>query len=222
MLEYHPLHENQHGFTKGLSTETAISKTVNLIEQRLLNNQYCLGVFLDIQAAFDSIDAVHIKESLLRHGCPQDMAEWYFHYLKHREVLIQGKEAEFSTVIDTGFPQGGVCSASFWAIAYDPAVRILNGRGITGQVYADDSCALIGGTDLKEMFKRMNQDLMQLVAWGTKCGLKFNPSKTEAILFSRDNPTKRKFSIPKLCLGGAKSRATGNRQVSGDYARPET
>jgi ribonuclease HI len=204
MLENHPLHEFQHGFTKGLSTDTAISRTTNFIEQRIMNGQYCLGVFLDIQAAFDSIDPVHIKQSLLRHGCPQDLADWYYNYLTHREILIQGRDAEYTTVIQKGFPQGGVCSASFWAIAYDPAVRILNARGIVGQVYADDSCALVGGTDLGWMFQRMNQVLMQLEAWGKTCGLRFNPQKTEAVLFSRDNPSKRKFKIPDLKLGGKK------------------
>jgi hypothetical protein len=71
-----------------------------------------------------------------------------------------------------------------------------------GQVYADDSCALIGGTDLNYMFRRMTQVLAQLVDWGKKCGLRFNPAKTEAVLFSRDNPTKRKFIVPVLKMEG--------------------
>jgi hypothetical protein len=48
------------------------------------------------------------------------------------------------------------------------------------------------------MFHRMGQVLMQLEAWGMKCGLKFNPTKTEAVLFSRDNPNKRKAVVPRL------------------------
>ena len=35
-LEDHPIHKNQHGFQRGLSTETAISKTVNYIEKHKL------------------------------------------------------------------------------------------------------------------------------------------------------------------------------------------
>ena len=198
MLVYHPLNKNQHGFRKGYGTETAISETVNFIEGNILNNKYCLGVFLDIQAAFDSISPVHIKSRLLRHGCPEEVAEWYYGYLTHRVIFIEGKHDQYRSIIGKGFPQGGVCSASFWAIAYNEAVEILNSRGLTGKVYADDSCALIGGTDLAYMFHRMNQVLMQLQEWGHKCGLKFNPSKTEAVLFSRDNPGSRKFTVPKL------------------------
>jgi ribonuclease HI len=197
-IALHPLNKNQHGFRKGYSTETAISETVTFIEQRIMNKQYCLGVFLDIQAAFDSIDPKHIKTQLCAHGCPILIADWYYGYLTYRPITIEGKYNSFSTIINKGFPQGGVCSANFWSIAYNEAVEILNGRGVTGKVYADDSCALIGGTDLKYMFHRMGQVLMQLEAWGMKCGLKFNPTKTEAVLFSRDNPNKRSFTVPRL------------------------
>ena len=126
------------------------------------------------------------------------MVEWYYGYLKFRRIYIPGNNDTYETSIDTGFPQGEVCSASFWAIAYDRAVQILNSRGVSGQVYADDSCALIGGLNIKFMFKRMYQVLMQLELWGMTCGLKFNATKSEVILFSRDNIGKRKFIPPKL------------------------
>ena len=47
-LERAPIHNMQHGFTKGKSTETAISNTVNCIEQHLFQDEHCLGLFLDI------------------------------------------------------------------------------------------------------------------------------------------------------------------------------
>ena len=103
-------------------------------------------MLLDIQSAFNSIQPCHIWERLLEHGCPPDAAEWYYEYLKYRVINIEGKNSNFTTNISIGFPQGGVCSASFWAVAYNEEVKILNTRGMDGQVYADDSCALIGGT----------------------------------------------------------------------------
>jgi ribonuclease HI len=48
----------------------------------------------------------------------------------------------------------------------------------------------------------MNQVLIQLEEWGKKCGLTFNAAKTEAVLFSRDNPAKRKGVIPTLYMSG--------------------
>ena len=60
-----PIHRNQHGFQKGKSTETAISKTVNVIENHMNQVKYCIELFLDIQGAFDTISPTHIKDTLL-------------------------------------------------------------------------------------------------------------------------------------------------------------
>ena len=139
-LEDHPLHIKQHGFQKGKSTETAISSTVNKIEKHILNGEHCMGVFLDIQAAFDSITPEHIKRALLKHGSNPDMVGWYYELLILRNLKTCGN-FELEVATNMGFPQGGVCSAKFWIIAFDEAAKILNS-------HADDRNGLIGGKDI--------------------------------------------------------------------------
>ena len=77
LLPYYPIHDRQHGFTKGRSTESAISNTVDYIERCLFRRQHCIGVFLDISSAYDSINIQHIRESLYKHGADVDLVEWY-------------------------------------------------------------------------------------------------------------------------------------------------
>ena len=184
-LAKHPIHSMQHGFTKGKSTESAISNTADYIEQRLFTDQHCLGVFLDISSAFDSISIDHIKTSLLKHHADPEFVNWYHSYLSCRylEVDLHGERVNLTTA--TGFPQGGVCSARFWLVAFDEAIRIINTRGITGNGYADDCSAVIGGTHTDNMIEAMQAMLDQLVAWGLSCGLRFNAQKTVAVMFSR-------------------------------------
>ena len=100
--------------------------------------------------------------------------------------------------VDVGFPQGGVCSAKFWIIAFDPAIEIINSDGIFGQGFADDCAALIGGEDLNAMTLKMYADLNKLVTWGATCGLKFNPSKTVLLHFK--NNAKRRQTSPKIIM----------------------
>ena len=111
-----PIHKNQHGFQKGKSTETAISKTVNVIENLMNQRKYCIGLFLDIQGAFDTISPLHIKQTLKQQGGHVGMINWYYNYLTHRNLLadIGGYKGEVS--INIGFPKGGVCSAKFWPL----------------------------------------------------------------------------------------------------------
>ena len=184
-MEDFPIHHLQHGFTKGKSTESAISNTVNYIEEYLFDKQHCLGVFLDISSAFDSISIDHIKNKLLQHGGTPDMVEWYHSYLGRRylEVDLHGEKVHLTT--GTGFPQGGVCSAKFWLIAFDEAIQIINSNGITGNGYADDCSALVGGTHPHNMIEKMQTMLDRLVVWGLGCGLRFNPQKTVAVMFTR-------------------------------------
>ena len=118
-LKTHPIHKKQHGFQTGKSTESALSNTVNYIESYVFKNQYALGVFLDISSAFDSIDPDHVKRCLIKHGGDEQMIEWYYQYLKHRDLIIRLHGTEKTVSNGMGFPQGGVCSAKFWLIAFN-------------------------------------------------------------------------------------------------------
>ena len=112
-LESKPIHPKQHGFTKGKSTESALSALINRIEQLLFNKKHGLGVFLDISAAFDSIDIEHIRNTLLEHGGEDDFVMWYFNYLKERHLLMQLHGEELNVCANTGFPQGGLHQQNF-------------------------------------------------------------------------------------------------------------
>ena len=73
------------------------------------------------------------------------MVLWYHSCITHRNLHIEINGEKITLTTSVGFPQGGVCSAKFWVIAYDEAVYILNEHGIFGQVFADDSVGLKGG-----------------------------------------------------------------------------
>ena len=62
------------------------------------------------------------------------------------------------TCVDVGFPQGSVCSANFWIIAFDPAIETINENGIFGQVFDDNCTAQIGGEDLNKITIRMKRE----------------------------------------------------------------
>ena len=96
---------------------------------------------------------------------------------------MHGELKKFSTGI--GFPQGGVCSAKFWLIAFDYTIQIINRFKIEGNGYADDCSALAGGRRLDHALKRLQKMLNELANWGKTCGLKFNPEKSVAVVFTR-------------------------------------
>ena len=197
LLPYYPIHDRQHGFTKGRSTESAISNTVDYIEKCLFRRQFCIGVFLDISSAYDSISIQHIRESLYKHGADVDLVEWYYHYLGHRilSLTLHGDTLKLHTAV--GFPQGGVASAKFWLLAFDPAIQIINSMFVEGNGYADDCCIVFRGRKPEVLVSRIQRVIDRLVSWGNTCGLRFNPDKTVVVNFSR----KRNKLIPHLRIG---------------------
>ena len=142
-------------------------------------------VFLDIQAAFDSIKPSKIKEALLQHGGDPLMVDWYYSYITHRNMYVDINGHQISCSTSLGFPQGGVCSAKFWIIAFNAAISILNEHGVLGLGFADDCVALIGGTNLHQMMSRIQKVITILEEWSLTCGLSFNSSKTVVVIFTK-------------------------------------
>ena len=198
-LKYYPIHPMQHGFQVGKGTEAALSSTCDYIEKFVLKRKYCLGLFLDITSAYDSMNIEHIRSSLYLHGGEEELVEWYFNYLSHRVLHIPLHGDRLSYVCSQGFPQGGVASAKFWILAFNPAIEIINRQFTLGNGYADDLSVVFGGTDPDELVPRMQRVLDELVLWGESCNLNFNPEKTVMVGFTRC--TAKSFSVPLKIKG---------------------
>ena len=84
-----------------------------------------------------------------------------------------------------GFPQGGVCSATFWSLAFDEAVHPINIDGTAGVAFADDCAVLSRGPDPALLVTRVQHTVNRLVCWGADHGLTFNPAKTQVVFFTR-------------------------------------
>ena len=113
VLESNKLNANQHGFLANKSTETAISANVNYVEQHIMYGKPIVGVFLDIQAAFDTIAPEAKRDALDERGTSSIISNWYYNYITHQNVITTYNSDTATGTISTGFPQGGVCSAKF-------------------------------------------------------------------------------------------------------------
>ena len=74
----------------------------------MANNEDIIGVFLDIQAAFDTITPTSIKEVLLRHNLDDKLVGLYYTFFTHRLLITEHNGITFESCIGFGFPQGGM------------------------------------------------------------------------------------------------------------------
>ena len=57
--------------------------------------------------------------------------------LTNRDIEVTIPNETHTYFTGMGFPQGGVCLAKFWSIAFDPAIEIINTYSIEGNGYAN-------------------------------------------------------------------------------------
>ena len=126
------------------------------------------------------------------------MVEWYYKYITDRILHFDLQGVQHKVKANMGFPQGGVCSALFWAVAFDGAVEIINKNEINGNAFADDCGAVIGGSHLERMVSKLQKMTDELTDWGQECGLQFNSSQTVVVHFTR----RKKIPSKKLKING--------------------
>ena len=114
---------------------------------------------------------------------------------EHNGVSYEGN-------IGIGFPQGGVCSATFWIVAFNEAINIMNQFGALGIGFADHCCILLHQKNVNHTMSLVQRIVDQLVAWGNTMGLTFNPTKTVCIQFTRATDKTRKTPRNKLRING--------------------
>jgi hypothetical protein len=70
ILAFMPLHPNQHAYQAGKSVETALHQLVAQVERLLDQQETALGVFLDIEGAFNNtVYLMELPDSPLCRGC---------------------------------------------------------------------------------------------------------------------------------------------------------
>jgi Reverse transcriptase (RNA-dependent DNA polymerase). len=67
VLGRNPLHNNQHAYQLGISTDTELNSVVSTTEKALQTQEIALGAFLDIKGAFDRTSNETISSAQLKH-----------------------------------------------------------------------------------------------------------------------------------------------------------
>ena len=195
-----PLHKNQFGSRKGMSTTNALSRVVNTIEHGIHQHQYVLGVFMDIKGAFNNLKYTSIIDEFISRGIEPAICDWYKNFLEHREVSATHGSASATINPGCGTPQGGVLSSiCAWNLPFDNLVKIYDDTAIHCTAYVDDATLLITGPDPATLYNTMQKHLDSAQHWAAANGLSFCPKKTNSILFTNQHQPKK---LPNLFLNG--------------------
>ncbi|KAL5251675.1 hypothetical protein ACHWQZ_G014720 [Mnemiopsis leidyi] len=170
---------------RGCSTEAALHKVTHMIERLIAKKGYVLGVFLDMEAAFDNVSFKAIANALSTTKLDPATAHWITNMVATRHITINHKDSTKTIRIKRGCPQGGTLSPFLWNLVIDDLLN-LSPKDTPGylQAFADDIVSLAEGNDLDVIWDRTQKTLNTIVKWCTTKDLTISALKTKVVMFT--------------------------------------
>ena len=197
LCKHNILNDNQFGFRKGYSVDLALTKLVDSVCDAFNQKENCLGLFIDLSKAFDSLDHVILLNKLYNYGVRGIALQWFKDYLNHRKhfTLFQSCHSDLLT-IHSGVPQGSILGPLLFLIYIND---ITNASAIFKYfLYADDTNLLASHNDLRKLYEIVNDELKNISFWFSANKLSVNTDKTKYMLFQTGNPTQTQTTEIKM------------------------
>ena len=182
-VEHHRiLDPEQEGFRRFHGTSMALLRLVQSIIQGFNDGHVTVGVFIDMEKAFDSVWRNGLLAKLHDMGITGKIWGWLQSFLESRQAFCNMKgsdNSKFCTML--GLPQGSVLSLLFNLFIKD-IYALVEGKKVK---FADDGTIWQTGPDAKLLVEALERDLVKITDWTKKWRMKLNIEKTEFCLFNR-------------------------------------
>ena len=134
------------------------------IRNALDNNSFAIGVFIDLQKAFNTVDHEILLHKLNYYGIRGIANNWFKSYLPDRRqyVSINGVDSNEVTM-QFGVPQGSVLGPLFFLLYINGLHTAI--KYCTTRHFAHYTNLLIKNKSLKQLKKHLNLDLCYLCKW---------------------------------------------------------
>ena len=208
------IYDLQFGFRNQHSTNHALIDLTEDIRETLDNSLFAVGIFIDLQKAFDTVDHKILLSKLDHYGIRGIANDWFRSYLTNRQqyVFVNDTNSDLKYML-YGVPQGSVLGPLLFLIYINDLNKAI--KFATVRHFADDTCLLIKNKDLKKLQKQLNLDLKFLCKWLRANKISLNSSKTEMIIF-RHSKKKTDYNL-NVKINGKKLFPSSHVKYLGIY-----
>ena len=214
---YKCIYELQFGFRAKHSTNHAILSITQKIQETINNNNIAIGVFIDLQKAFDTVNHKILLNKLNHYGIRGTANKWFESYLSNRKqyVNFNGIKSK-ENIIQHGVPQGSVLGPLLFLIYINDLHNCIKFSNTFH--FADDTNLLYipkkvlrnknkketkNNKSKRNLARKLNTDLKSLNNWLLANKISLNTTKTEIIIFRKKGQNKPDL---KIKLNGLKLR----------------
>ena len=179
------LYKHQYGFQAKKSTLHPIVHFLNKITESKNQKMISIGIFCDLQKAFDCCSHSILLQKLRKLGIKDNELLWFENYLKNRQQFVyvnQGKST--FRYISKGVPQGSILGPLLFLIYIND---LANCTDLFTLLFADDTSFLVSGKNLPEVIDKLNTELQKICYWFRTNELSLHPEKTKFMIFTNSN-----------------------------------
>ena len=187
------LYSKQFGFQKGYFTDHTTVHLVDQIYESFENDNYTLGVFIDLSKAFDTVGHSILLQKLEMYGVNTTNLAWFASYLNGRKQYIKTTESAdtLKKDIKCGVPQRSILGPLLFLLYVNDLPNSSN--VLVAIMFADDTNFFFEHSNINTLFKTVNDELIKINEWFSANKLSLNVGKTKFSLFHKSG---KKYNIP--------------------------
>jgi hypothetical protein len=175
--------KEQFGFIIGKNTVDAMAKFVSDIILALDQKYKTVGVFLDLQKAFDCINHKVLLDRLSSLGIRGPSLNWIRSFLENRSQIVEMNSLQSGKAqLNFGIPQGSVLGPILFILYTNSITKTFPNLTLT--MYADDIALLLKKETMPDLETDSFIKLSKLYQYLNSNNLHVNPEKTTGLVFS--------------------------------------
>lgn len=198
LSKYKLIAENQYGFVSGKSTEDAVSSLTDFIARQTDRNNKCVGIFLDLAKAFDTVSVPILLTKMEKIGVRDGCLRLFTDYLTNRRQRVKIDDVVSNEVtISYGVPQGSILAPTLFLIYVNDlcGIQLEGGKLIA---YADDTALIFSASTWNKAVELAEIGLKEVMSWLRINLLSLNVSKTKYLTFAKSMASRPKKDSVKL------------------------